>query len=302
VPAKRIAYRSVALEEMDLDAVLVRRPAIALVDELAHTNVVGARHEKRWQDVEAMLDAGVGVVSTLNVHHLEHLRDVVRWQTGIDVRELVPMRIIDRADDLEIVDARPEQLRKRLHEGRIDVHRAVGVEVEAFFRERNLEALRSLAHRELARFTAHASTVRGANRPDGAAPLMVAMSSRRSPTERLLNVALRLASERGCPWYAVYVRTPREAPSHLDWQALEDVTRNVRLATELGAQVVTLDADDIAVALAAFARGHGVEQMLVGRTRRSRIGQRLFTSVLEELLRAAPELDVVVVGEDAQTS
>lgn len=309
VRRRTIVYRDVPLEELDLDAVLERRPDVAVVDELAHTNVPGSRHEKRYQDVEALLDAGISVLSALNVQHLESLHDLVLRATGIDVRERVPDRILHRADEIVVIDVAPAELQERLRAGKIYAPTKVERALQGFFRAENLTALRQLALREVAnavelRARARLRASRAQDAPatgadDGVADaerVMVSMSSIPSATLRLMRHGARLAGGINSRWFVVYVRTLGETPERIASPVLRSLTENIRLARELGAEVVQIEGTDVAEALAGFAKERGITHAVFGRTRKPVWRERLFGSLLERFMRLAPEVDVLVVG------
>lgn len=313
VPRKTIVYRQVPLEEMDLDAILARRPDLVVVDELAHTNVPGVRHEKRYQDVDALLDAGISVVGSLNVQHLESLHDLVLRETDVDVRERVPDRFLHRAAEIVVVDLAPEDLQERLREGKVYPPRKVEQALSGFFRLDNLTALRQLALREVAnavelRARARVEAARGPGtleeappspEPNGVADaerVMVCMASQPSATPRLLRRGARLAGGLNSHWFVVYVRTAGEAPERITTPALRSLSDNITLARELGAEVVRLEGDDVAATLARFARARNITHAVFGRTRLPVWRERLRGSVLDRFMRLAPEVDVLVVG------
>ncbi len=307
IPRKTLIYRNVPLEEMDLEAVLARKPAVALVDELAHTNVGGSTHEKRWQDVEALLDAGISVMATLNVQHLESLHEIVLRETGVDVRERIPDRIVANADEVVVVDLPPTELQERLREGKVYPPEKVEHALRRFFSSKNLAALRQLALREVA----NAVERRGRREPSplndeapqshshpvDAERVMVSMSSRPNATRRMLRHGTRLAGGLNSRWFVVYVRTSHEAPERIDSSSLRSLTENIRLAKELGAEVVRLEGTDVVAALADFARSKGITHAVFGRTGQSRLQERIRGSILAEFMRAVPEVDVLVVGD-----
>jgi two-component system sensor histidine kinase KdpD len=313
IPRKTVLYKGVPLEEMDTDAILKRRPDLALVDELAHTNVPGGRHDKRYQDVEELLDAGVSVLGTLNVQHLESLHDLVLRETGIDVRERVPDRFLKRADEVVVVDLPPEELQERLQQGKVYPPEKVERALRSFFRAENLAALRQLALREVAhaielRSRAKVQTARPGDREHGeqepesprgtvdAERVMVCMSSQPSATRRLLRRGARLAGGLNSVWYVVYIRTPNESTERIDSASLRLLSDNINLAKELGAIVVRLEGTDIATTLARFAKEHGITHAIFGRTRIPVWRERLVGSVVDRFMRLVPEVDVVVVG------
>jgi two-component system sensor histidine kinase KdpD len=294
---------------MDLDAVLTRRPDVAVVDELAHTNVPGSRNSKRYQDVEALLDAGISVLSALNVQHLESLHDMVLRATGVDVRERVPDRVLHRADEVVVVDLAPDELQERLRAGKVYPPAKVERALQSFFRGDNLTALRQLALREVANAVEQRSRARQRTAREGertsaevergladAERVMVSMSSEPGATRRLLRQGARLAGGLNSRWFVVYVRTRAEAPERIAAATLRSLTEKVRLAKELGAEVVRVEGGDVAEALAGFARERGITHAIFGRSRRPAWRDRLRGSVLDRFMRLAPEVDVLVVG------
>jgi two-component system sensor histidine kinase KdpD len=307
IPRQTLIYRGVPLEEMDLEAVLRRKPALALVDELAHTNISGCKREKRWQDVEELLDAGISVMATLNIQHLESLHEIVLRETGVDVRERIPDRIVSGADEVLVIDLPPSELQERLREGKVYPPEKVEHALRCFFTTKNLAALRQLALREVA----NAVEQRGRRNPSldsdpeaglrahpvDAERVMVSMSSRPGAKRQLLRHGARLAGGLNSRWFVVYVRTSSEALERIDASSLRSLTENIRLAKELGAEVVRLESSDVVGALADFARGKGITHAVFGRTGQSRLQERLRGSVLAEFMRAVPEVDVLVVGE-----
>ena len=307
VRRRTIAYRGVPLEEMDLDAVLARRPDVAVVDELAHTNVPGSRNEKRYQDVEALLDAGITVLSALNVQHLESLHDIVLRATGVDVRERVPDRVLQRADEVVVVDLSPSELQERLRAGKVYPAARVERALQSFFRADNLTALRQLALREVANAVEHRARdrVRATRDPKTEASaaevadaerVMVSLSSSPSAARRLLRQGARLAGGLNSRWFVVYVRTPGESPERIATPVLRSLTDGIRLAKELGAEVVRLEGTDVAATLARFAHERGITHAIFGRSRRPVWRDRLRGSLLDRFMRLAPEIDVLVVG------
>lgn len=304
IPRKTLDYRGVALEEMDLAALLARRPDVAVVDELAHTNVPGSPHEKRYQEVEALLAVGVSVLSAVNIQHLDSLHDVVLRATGVDVRERIPDRVLQRADEVVVVDLAPEDLQERLRSGKVYPPVKVERALQSFFRADNLISLRQLALREVANAVEHRARarVRASREPEEGAPVadaervMVAMASVPSATRALLRQGARLAGGLNSRWFVVYVRTPDESPERIASAALRSLTENIRMAEELGAEVVRLEGSDIAAALARFARERGITHAIFGRSRAPAWRDRLLGSVLDRFMRAAPEVDVLVVG------
>jgi two-component system sensor histidine kinase KdpD len=299
VPRRRTEYRGVVLEEMDTDAVLARRPRVALVDELAHTNVPGSRHAKRWQDVLELLDAGIHVISTLNVQHLESLTRVVAETLGVTVRETVPDWVVARADQLVTIDVPAEELRQRLVDGKVYAADKVPAALANFFTAENLTTLRELALREAASSVdrLRAGIVGRAEGPARAADrVLVAMSSMPPRTDVLLQKASRLAGRLNTDWYCAYVQTPEESAVRIDAAVQRRLVDNIQLAQRMGAEVVTLESNDVAGALVRFAREKGVSMIVVGRTHRSRLHRALKGSVIDRLMERAAGLDVLVVS------
>ena len=265
VPRRRQEYRGVVLEEMDLDAVLARKPQVALIDELAHTNVPGSRNPKRYQDVQDILAEGIHVITTLNIQHLESLYDMVERATHVKIRERIPDTVLGEADQLVNVDLTTEDLRKRLLEGKIYPPERIRIALENFFKEDNLEKLRELTLRELAaqidqrrRETPEEEAVAA---PD---QIMVCLSSRGPRSEALLRYASRLAGKLNRNWYAVYVQTPSEEPTVIDAHTQRILSGTLTLAKQLGAMVFTYKGEDIADTLLRFGREYRVGTIVVG--------------------------------------
>lgn len=270
IPRKKIEYRGILLEEMDTEAVMFRHPQVALVDELAHTNVPGSKNAKRYQDVEEILAAGIDVFSTMNIQHLESVNEFVERATGVKVRETVPDRIVRRAELIN-VDVTVDTLRERLLEGRVYPPERVRQALENFFTEENLSLLRELSLHETARDLEARYTARRENGPRSGEPerVMVALSSK--PDARsLLRRGSRVAGRMNTDWYAVYVETPRTAPERLSATAQRQISENLQFARELGAEVVVLKGKDVVAELVRFAREHNVTYVIMGHPRRSR--------------------------------
>ena len=295
VPRKRVEYRGVTLEEMDLEAVISRAPQMALVDELAHTNVPGSENRKRYEDIEEILAAGISVLSTLNVQHLESINEFVERMTKAKIRETVPDRVLLGAEIVN-VDLPVEVLRKRLAEGEIYPQERVERAMSNFFTEDNLSLLRELALRETARdveagHVARRGRGRGSGDPE---QVMVPISS--SPkVKRLIRRGSRVAGRMNTDWYVVYVETPGEAPDRISATAQRQVAENLQFARELGAEVVTLKGADVVAELARFARENNVTYVVMGHTERSRLKEFLRGSVINRLIRELGDVDVQVV-------
>jgi two-component system, OmpR family, sensor histidine kinase KdpD len=298
VPLKRIEYRGAALEEMDVEAVIARRPAVALVDELAHTNAPGSKNPKRYEDVLELLDAGISVVTAVNIQHLESLNDAVARTTGVRVRETIPDSFLRRADEVVNVDVSVETLRTRLRQGKIYGVEKIEQALNNFFRKGNLSALRELALRQLAvDQAAKANDYRareGLERAVIPEKVMVCMASR-GGAKKLLRTGARIAGRLASDWYAVYVETPREEPGRIRPADYAALTESIRFAEELGARVVRLKGRKVADALIDFARREGVTHVVFGQTARSRWQILLHGSVINRFLSEVREATVQVV-------
>jgi two-component system sensor histidine kinase KdpD len=270
IARRRVRYKDRDLEEMDLPAILDRKPEIVLVDELAHTNVPGVENEKRYQDVEDILTAGVSVLTTVNIQHFESVQEIVSRVTHVEVRERVPDRLLRQADAIVNVDLPSEELRDRLRAGKIYPLDRVPAALENFFTEENLASLRELAMRQIAdRLEAERRGPDRSRDPEAVAPkVMVAMSSNPATTQRLLRRASSIAGRLNTNWFAVYVRTQRDSPQRMPAREHRQLSENVTLAMELGAKVVWLAGEDVADELLRFARMHGITLALFGKSRR----------------------------------
>jgi two-component system sensor histidine kinase KdpD len=306
VPLRQMEYRGVTLREMDLDALLARRPTIAVVDELAHTNAPGSTHQKRYEDVLALLDAGINVITAVNIQHIESLNDVIASTTGVRVRETVPDWVLKRADEVVNVDVSVETLRSRLRQGKIYDAAKIEQSLANFFRKGNLTALRELALRQLATDQAGKADAyrqrEGLERPVIPDKVMVAMASRGS-AKTLLRVGSRIAGRLATDWFAVYVETPKEEPGRMkpeDHVALQD---NIRFAKQLGAQVVKLNGPRVADLLVEFAKREGITHVIFGQSARSRWDLLLRGSIVDRFLRDVRNatVQIVPVGNGAGT-
>jgi len=300
VPRQRIEYRGVALEEMDLAAVIARAPAIAIVDEIAHTNVPGSTHRKRWQDVLDLLDHGINVIGALNVQHLESLGGLLERETGVLVRETVPDTFLRRADQIVNLDLAVEDLQERLRAGKIYPSDKVPWALEHFFQMNNLTTLRELALREVAesldRSSSAAESAAAPERSHRGERVMVAMSSNSPHAMTLLRRGSRMAGRLNTDWFVVYVETPEEAGLRISAEAQRVLLTNLDKAREMGAEVVRLPSRDPVVALLDFARSHGVGHIIVGRSTRSRWLRLFSRSLIERLIDDAAGLDVHVTA------
>ena len=298
VPRRRVEYRGVTMEEMDVDGIVRRKPQMCVVDELAHTNVPGSRHAKRHEDVLDILDADIHVMTAVNIQHLETLNDAVARATGVRVRETVPDTFLDRADEVINVDVTVEELRNRLREGKIYRPEKVEQALSNFFRIGNLSTLRELALRAVADEVGEKAASYRAR--EGLEPaliperVMVCMSSN-ALAPRVLRTGARIAGRLGSRWYAVYVETPREKPDHMNPRDADALQQNIKLAESLGATVVRVKAERPSDGLVAFAQREGVTHVIFGQSARSRWEQIWRGSTLDRFLGAVPDAAVQVV-------
>lgn len=298
IPRRRIQYHGITIDEMDLDAVLARQPKVALVDELAHTNAPGGKNLKRYQDVQILLDAGIHVISTLNIQHLESLYDTVETLVGVKVHERLPDSVLFDADEIVNVDLAPQDLLQRLREGKVYPKERVSTALENFFQRANLDELRELTLRELAsqidikRRSAPKEEQRAA--PD---QVMVCLSSRGPNSAMLLRYGSRLAGRLNRDWYAVYIQTPSEAPTVIDATTQRYLLDTLTLANALGAMVFTYKGEDIADTILHFAREYRVGHIVIGRPSplpfwKNWLGRK---TLVERLILKAKGLTIVVV-------
>ena len=303
VPRKRTEYRGVVVEEMDLDAVRERRPTVAVVDEIPHTNAPGSLNRKRYQDVLALLDAGINVIGAMNVQHLESLNGLIERATGVAVRETVPDSFLKQADQLVNLDLAVEDLQERLRAGKIYAPEKIPWALENFFKDQNLATLRELALREVAESLDRAGVAKGAPELKTSGRVMVCLASNPPRAKILLSRGSRMAGRLNTDWFVVYVETPQEAPNLIDSEAQRHLLANIDKARELGAEVVRIKSDDPAQALLDFARAHGIAHAIVGRSLQPWWKQVLLGSVLTRLLREGGDFDLHVVassGEERQ--
>ena len=302
LPPKTIPYKGTVLEEFDLDAALRRKPSVILVDELAHSNAEGMRHEKRWQDVEELLEAGISVYTAMNVQHLESANDVVAQITGISVRETVPDSVFDKAYEVVLVDLTPDELIQRLNEGKVYVQEQSQFALNNFFRKGNLIALRELALRTTAeRVDAQMRKYRRAEAIKEVWPVAERILVCIGPhplSYRLVRAARRMAAGLHAHWFTVYVETP--AHSKLSERDRNRVSRTLQLAEQLGAQTATLSGPTVQDELLSYSRRQNVSKIIIGKPAKARWKEKLFGSIVDELIRRSGNIDVYVISGDAQ--
>jgi two-component system sensor histidine kinase KdpD len=297
IPRRRMEYRGVPLEEMDVDAVLARKPQVALIDELAHTNVPGSGNPKRYQDVQDLLAAGIHVISTLNVQHLESLYNTVEETVHVRVRERLPDSVIAEADQIVNVDVTTEDLLQRLREGKIYKADRIETAMGNYFKTSNLEKLRELTLRELAsQIDLRRREALEEERTAAPDQVMVALSSRGPNSEKLLRYASRLAGRLNRNWYAVYVQTPSEEPTVIDAHTQRILSGTLTLAKQLGATVFTYKGEDIPDTILRFAREYRVGTIVVGTPTAKPFWKTLWgKSTVERLVHEAKGFNVVVL-------
>ena len=298
VPRRKVDYRGTTMEEMDVEAIIERAPKVCVVDELAHTNVPGSRHTKRYEDVLDLLETGIHVMTAVNIQHLETLNDAVAKATGVRVRETVPDTFLDRADEVINVDVTVEELRNRLRAGKIYRPEKVEQALTNFFRKGNLSTLRELALRAVADEVGEKAATYRAR--EGLEPaliperVMVCMSSN-ALAPRVIRTGARIAGRLGAKWYAVYVQTPREQPGRIGARDAEALQENIRLAESLGATVVRVKADRPSDGLGRLRATRRVTHVIFGQSARSRLELVWRESTLNKFLSAVPDAAVQVV-------
>jgi two-component system, OmpR family, sensor histidine kinase KdpD len=300
LPVRQIVYRGSNLTEFDLDAALARKPALILVDELAHSNAPDSRHVKRWQDVMELLDAGINVYTTLNVQHVETLNDVVAQFSGVHVRETIPDTIFDQADEVELVDLPPDELLERLAEGRIYIPQQASAAMRNFFQKRNLVALRELALRRTAeRVNVQAEAYSQEGRIVQTAERLLVCVGPSPFSARLVRSTARMALSLRCPWLAVSVEKPGSHPS----QDIQDrLWANLRMAALLGAETASISGIHIAREIITYAKARNVTKIIVGKPVHSRWRDWLHGSLVYELIRRCGVIDIyVITGESGDT-
>jgi two-component system, OmpR family, sensor histidine kinase KdpD len=319
IPRKKVTYRGVTLEEMDTEAVIARHPKLALIDELAHTNVPGSKHAKRYQDVQEILDAGINVVTTLNIQHLESLNDLVASITGVRVRETLPDWILDQADEVELIDISPYALRQRMKHGNIYPPERIDAALNNFFREGNLTALREIALRRVAEKTEaqlqQYMTEHGITEMRSATERVLVGFDSRPHTREVIRDAWRLAHGLHADLIAVtikpegylafmskligFLKFGREAPKYRE-AALRRLEEHALLAEDLGAEVIRTSSSDIARTLVKIAHERQVTQLVLGQPARSYWEELIRGSIINRLLRLSTDIDIHLVPRSTE--
>jgi len=300
IPRRRLEYRGVTVEDMDLDAALKRHPQVAVVDELAHTNIPGSRNRKRYQDVLELLAAGISVICAFNVQHLESLNDLVKQATEVVVRETIPDSFLRQADQVVNLDLAVEDLIERLRAGKIYSQEKVEWALEHFFKPEKLSMLREIALREVAesidRAVASHARPQDLSGSNASERVMACIASRTPHSATLLRRASRLAGRLNTDWYVVYVETPKESPLRIDAEAQRRLMDTEEKARELGGEVVRLSGKDPVQVLLEFARTHHVGHIVIDRTTKPLWRQLLGQSVMFGLVRDAAGFDLHIVS------
>ena len=296
IPPLVAKYHGITLKEMDLDAVLARKPTVALVDELAHTNAPQSRNRKRYEDVQDLLGAGINVIATVNIQHFESLYNIVEDVTGVKVKERVPDEIITQADQIVNIDLPAEDLLERLQAGKIYPKERVETALANFFTPKNLTRLREMTLSETANILDRRNR-EGAeleSNAGGLGQVMVAISSRGPDPGRLLRKTARLAAQLNAQWYAVYVRTPNESAVNIDAAVQRQIADTLEAAQKMGGLVISLKHEDVAQALISFAKEYGITHIVLGRPGKKSF--RLFNRPLhDELIRELRDVDLVII-------
>ena len=296
IPRKIVEYQGVKLEEMDLEAIIARRPDIVIVDELAHTNVPGSKNQKRWQDLEEILAAGISVMAAMNVQHLESALDIVRSATGVEIRERVPDRVIHEADSVIDVDLPVQELRDRLRLGKVYPLEKAQQALENFFREDNLKRLRELALRQTADYSEReVAEPTGAVQIVAAPRLAVAFPFEAEAAGALLRRASQTAGRMNTSWFALYVRRRRDRPENLSAVEHRRFTEILQLAMTLGATVVFRESEDVVAEILKFVQEEKVKVLIVGRPSRGGLLARVSPGIVWGLLEGSEGVDLYIV-------
>ncbi len=301
VPRRRVEYRGVVVEEMDTDAILARAPAVALVDELAHTNAPGSERVKRWEDVDVLLDAGIDVVSTCNIQHLESVADAVATITGAPVNERIPDEVLAAADEVELVDMSPFALRQRMRHGNVYAEDRARIALDRFFTESNLTALRELALRFVAgRVDAQLEDIGAARLRQSVSERVLVLVDPSPATPRALRRAAATAAILRAPLLAVVVETPAESAASSE--------RNRRLreflddATDLGAEIIVIEAADVAEGVATVAKTRRVTRLVMPHRTSTALERMRRSSLAERILERIPTLEITIVADAPDTT
>jgi two-component system, OmpR family, sensor histidine kinase KdpD len=296
IPPRVVEYRGVKLCEMDVDAILTRRPTVCLVDELAHTNAPGSRHPKRYQDVDDVLHAGIHVITTVNIQHLESLYDEIERVTNVKVKERIPDRVLADADELVNIDISVEDLIARMNAGKIYPAERISTALEHFFTPSNLTRLREIALTEIAHLIDRRTRRAEADQYPLSATdrVMVGISSRSPNAPGLLRKTARLADRLNAPWYAVYIQLPSEDLTRIDAATQRLISKHLELAQQLGGIQMTFRGQDVASTILAFAREYAIKIIVVGKSLQPWYKRLRYGSILERLARESEGFDILI--------
>lgn len=302
LPRKKIEYNGVVMEEMDTDAIIARKPKVVLVDELAHTNVPGSKYAKRYEDVEEILKAGIDVMTTLNIQHMESLNDVVRKITGITVRETIPDRIVNQADDIVVVDLPPEALQKRLKRGSVYKLDKVDQALKNFFRKGNLNALREIALRQTAEEVdedlLEYMKEHGIHENWQPTEKVLVCISPSQSAKKLIRTGARFARRFKCDWIVVNVECTHTFAPKITAEHKATLEKHFKLAEQLGAETVTITGESVSGSLAKFANEKNITQIIIGHSARTKLETLLRGSTVSKLLKKTKNIAVYVVPND----
>ncbi len=296
IPPRESSYHGIVLREMDVDAIIARKPTVVLVDELAHTNAPDSRNAKRYEDVKDLLRAGINVISTVNIQHFESLYNLVEEATGVRVKERVPDEVVAEADQIVNIDLPAEDLQERLEAGKIYPKERIEAALANFFTEKNLTRLREMTLSETANFLDRRQRDDAGQdeKIRSLGQVMVAISSLGPDPGRLLRKTARLAAQLNAPWYAVYVRTPQESTVRIDAEAQRRVFDTLDAAQKMGGLVISLKHEKVGPAIISFAKEYGITHIVIGRPPRRKIWKWFQPTLPEELLEALSDVDLVV--------
>ncbi len=302
IPRRVVPYQNINLEELDTDAIIKRKPEIVLVDELAHTNVPGSRHPKRYLDVEDILQAGIDVYTTLNIQHLESLNDAITQVTGVKVRETVPDRIIDEASELEVIDLPPDELLIRLREGKVYIPDQAKLAIEKFFRKGNLSALREMSLRRAAervddqmRDYMHTKAIQG---PWPATERLLVCVNESQLSDRLIRATRRLSDELKADWFAVHVNLTSRTES--DPEKQERILKSLLLAEKMGARIKVVTSNSIPEGVLTYAKKHNVTKIIIGKPIKPRWKEIFSGSIVDQLIRSSGDIDIYVISSQSE--
>ncbi|MBC2579918.1 universal stress protein [Clostridium sp. DJ247] len=302
VPRNNIEYNGVVMEEMDTEAIIARRPRTVLIDELAHTNVPGSKNKKRYEDVEEILDQGINVVSTLNIQHLESLNDVIRQITGITVRETIPDKIVEDADEVLVIDITPTALQNRLEGGYIYKYENVGRALKNFFRKGNLNALREIALRQTAEEVDEEleeyKKEHGIKEPWHVMERVMVCISSSPSSKKLIRRGARIARRFKCEWTVVYINSTKMFMPKITDKDRQRLESHFKLARQLGAEVVTLTGKSISRELVELAIQKNATQIIIGHSTRTKLQTILVGSTVIKLLKLAKNIEVHIIPND----